>query len=75
MPRHVVIKLGARADDVAARGLDEVRKVHGYHDEPLKGARSGERSTRLSRAYRAVYVIQHETAEFVSIEEVSKHDY
>jgi proteic killer suppression protein len=47
----------------------------GYHDEPLKGARAGQRSIRLSRAYRAIYEVKGGTAKFVSIEEVSKHDY
>lgn len=75
VPRHVAIKLGAWADDVAARGLEEVRKVPGYHDEPLKGRRAGQRSIRLSLAYRAIYVIREEDVEFVSVEEVSKHDY
>jgi para-nitrobenzyl esterase len=51
------------------------RKVPGYHDEPLKGDRAGQRSIRLSRAYRAIYEIRGGTAKFVSIEEVNKHDY
>jgi len=47
-----------------------------YHDERLKGKRQGQRSIRLSRAYRAIYVVKSEgPAEFVSIEEVSKHEY
>jgi len=33
------------------------------------------RSVRLSLAYRAMYVIRNEQMEFVSVEEVSKHDY
>lgn len=75
VPRHVAIKLGAWAADVVARGLEEVRKVPGYHDEPLKGRRMGQRSIRLSRAYRAIYTIQNDEIEFVLIEEVTKHDY
>ncbi|MCG8554840.1 MAG: hypothetical protein MJD61_06060 [Proteobacteria bacterium] len=56
--------------------MDEVRKVPGYHDEPLKGDRQGQRSIRPSRAYRAIYEIQEDdTVEFASVEEVSKHDY
>lgn len=75
VPRHVAIKLENWAGDVAVRGLDEVRKVRGYHDEPLLGARAGQRSIRLSRSYRAIYVIVDEGVEFVSVEEVNKHDY
>jgi len=63
-------------DAVERDGLHEVRKIPGYHDEPLKGKRQGQRSIRLSRAYRAIYAVRNEgPAEFVSIEEVSKHEY
>jgi proteic killer suppression protein len=75
VPRHVAIKLGAWVDDVTVRGLEEVRKVPGYHDEPLKGRRAGQRSIRLSRAYRAIYEIRVDDVTFVSVEEVNKHDY
>jgi len=69
-------KLETWVDAVERDGLHEVRKTPGYHDEPLKGNRQGQRSIRLSRAYRAIYVVQNEgPAEFVSIEEVSKHEY
>jgi toxin HigB-1 len=56
-------------------GLETVREVPGYHDEALKGARLGHRSIRLSRSYRAIYRVKGDTAKFVLIEEVSKHDY
>jgi toxin HigB-1 len=56
-------------------GLEEVRKARGYHDEPLQGRRVGQRSIRLSSSYRAIYEIKKHTVEFVSVEEVSKHDY
>lgn len=76
LPRYIVDNLHAWVDDVEARGLEEVRKVPGYHDEPLKGQRAGQRSIRLSRAYRAIYIVRNlKTIEFVSVEEVSKHDY
>lgn len=76
MPRHIVENLAAWVDDVETRGLEAVRKVPGYHDEPLHGDRQGQRAIRLSRAYRAMYVVKEdEEGTFVSIEEVSKHDY
>jgi proteic killer suppression protein len=57
-------------------GLEEVRKIPGFHDEPLVGRRRGMRSIRLSRAYRAMYrLVRDGNIELVSIEEVSKHDY
>jgi toxin HigB-1 len=75
VPRHIVDNLMIWVAAVEHDGLEEVRKVRGYHDEPLKGDRTGQRSIRLSRAYRAVYEIKEGTARFVSIEQVSKHEY
>lgn len=76
MPRHIVESLAAWTDDVETRGLEEVRKVPGHHDEPLRGDRQGQRSIRLSKAYPAIYVIKEDQeVEFVSVEEVSKHAY
>ena len=76
MPRHIVENLASWVDDVETRGLEEVRKIPGYHDEPLHGDRRGQRSVRLSRACRAIYIVTDDGAvEFVSVEEVSKHDY
>lgn len=41
IPRHVVLKLQAWVEDVGHKGLDEVKKIPGYHDEPLLGKRKG----------------------------------
>ncbi len=76
MPRHIVENLASWVDDVETRGLDEVRKIPGYHDEPLRGDRQGQRSIRLSRAYRAIYIVDGDgPVSFLSVEEVSKHEY
>ncbi|MEI6805175.1 MAG: type II toxin-antitoxin system mRNA interferase toxin, RelE/StbE family [Myxococcaceae bacterium] len=75
VPRHIAVKLQLWVDDVEERGLQEVRKVPGYHDEPLRGERAGERSIRLSLSYRAIYTEQFDEVEFVRIEEVNKHEY
>ena len=76
LPRHIVENLAAWVDDIETRGLEEVRKIPGYHDEPLRGDRQGQRSIRLSRSYRAIYIIKDSgEVQFVSVEEVSKHDY
>lgn len=75
VPAHVAVKLLAWVEAVETKGLELVRQTPGYHDEPLKGERRGQRSIRLSRAYRAIYVIRMGAVEFVSVEEVSKHDY
>lgn len=75
VPHHIKVNLMIWVAAVELDGVEEIRKVAGYHDEPLKGSRVGQRSIRLSRSYRAIYVTKKDTVEFVSVEEVSKHDY
>jgi len=76
VPVYIAVKLKSWVDDVEKRGIEQVRKTKGYHDELLKGKRKGERSIRLSKSYRAMYLIRKDgSIEFVSIEEINKHDY
>jgi proteic killer suppression protein len=52
------------------------RKYKGFHDEPLKGQRKGQRSVRLSKGYRAIYQeITPGNYEIIEIIEVNKHEY
>lgn len=37
LPAHIIDALQAWADKVEVFGMAEVRKVKGYHDEPLRG--------------------------------------
>ena len=53
----------------------EVRKIPGYHDEPLIGELKGLRSIRLSRSYRAYYRIVAGAAVMVNVERIDKHEY
>jgi len=76
LPARVLRKLKTWTYLVEEIGLEEVRKIPGFHDEPLVGRRRGMRSIRLSRGYRAMYqLVRHEDVEVVSVEEVSKHVY
>lgn len=76
VPTYIIDKLDTWIDGVERQGLEKIRKLPGYHDEPLLGNRFGQRSIRLNRAYRAIYVIALDGfMELVQIEEVSKHDY
>jgi len=76
MPSYIKEKLYKWVEQIKLLGLSEVRKIKGYHDEQLKGDRFGQRSIRLNKAYRAIYVIkENEIIDFVSIIEVNKHDY
>jgi proteic killer suppression protein len=51
VPRHIRRKMTAWIDSVERTGLESVRKLPGFHDEPLKGQRVGQRSVRLNRAW------------------------
>ena len=77
LPQHVIDKLLDWVAGVEGYGLEEIRKLPGYHDEPLKGRRAGQRSIRLSRAYRAIYRIEEDEVhiEFVLVIDVNKHKY
>ena len=76
MPEHIRDKFQAWAIAVEEIGMREVRKLKGFHDEPLKGKRKGQRSIRLSKAYRAIYrELKDGSIEVAEVIEVSKHEY
>ena len=76
LPVYIIDKLLAWVGRVEKVGVDEVRKIKGYHDEQLRGVRIGQRSIRLSRAYRAIYQVKVSgKIEFISVEEVNRHEY
>lgn len=75
-PVQVRRKLALWVRSVETVGVEAVRKVPGYHDEPLHGQRAGQRSIRLSRQWRAIYVaLSDGQLEFIEIQEVSPHAY
>ncbi len=47
----------------------------GLRDEALVGDREGQRSVRLSRGYRAFYVLRNGEVQLVSVIQVNKHEY
>ena len=76
VPLNVRQKFEFWVKQVTMNGLAEVRKISGFHDEPLKGDRQGQRSIRLSRSYRAFYrVFKDGLIQLVSVEEINKHEY
>lgn len=75
LPTHIVISFQNWVEDIEGRGLEEVRKIPGYHDEPLRGELKGIRSIRLSKAYRAYYRIVDGTIRFIRLERIDKHEY
>lgn len=75
-PLHIATKLQMWIDLIENEGIYEARKIKSFHDEPLKGNRSGQRSIRLNKSYRAFYVENIDgNIEFIEVLEVNKHDY
>lgn len=74
LPRNIKESLRYWAESVERYGIREIRKLPGYHDEPLRGDRKGQRSIRLNKAYRAIYVETKEGIE-ITVIEVNKHEY
>jgi len=75
IPSPIKKKLFTWVAAVEERGLHEIRKIPGYHDEALKGDRQGQRSIRLNKQWRAIYSVINKKIEFILIEEVTPHDY
>lgn len=76
LPRHIKEALYLWAKTVERIGVNETRRLKGYHDEPLKGLRVGQRSVRLNKAYRVIYKeIEDKELMLISVIEVNKHDY
>lgn len=69
VPGHIARNVQEWIDAIAYVGLEEVRRISGYHDEPLQGI-------WLNIAYRAIYrIASDEGLELVYVEKVSKHEY
>ena len=76
LPKNIVEKIYYWAKRIEIIGLEEARKISGFHDEPLKGIRTGQRSVRLNLSYRLFYVEdKQEKIIIVKVIEVNKHEY
>ncbi len=76
VPNHIAVKFQLWLELVECDGLQASRKIQSFRDEPLLGKRKGQRSIRLSKAYRAIYIEKRTgEIELVEVLEVNKHDY
>jgi proteic killer suppression protein len=76
LPKHIASAFHTWVKTVELEGLRTTRTLPGYHDEPLRGDRKGQRSVRLSRAYRVIYeVTESGNLVLIGVQEVNKHDY
>ena len=75
IPQYLQEKFRAWIVAVNKAGLEETKKRPGWHDEPLQGKRKGQRSIRLNKQWRAIYVIKRNNHEFIEVQEVMPHEY
>jgi len=76
LPSYIREKFYFWVFNIGTLGLRNTRVISGFHDEPLKGNRSGQRSVRLNRSYRVIYVqMEDESSLYILVIEVNKHEY
>jgi proteic killer suppression protein len=76
LPKYIQERFNVWTDAIRLEGMRHTRRQPGYHDEPLTGNRKGQRSVRLNRSYRAIYVERTEgCVELIEVIEVNKHGY
>lgn len=73
-PSNIQIKFATWKLAVEVQGIEVVRQRSGFHDEPLKGKRKGQRSVRLNKQWRVIYVEVNEILK-ITVLEVNPHDY
>lgn len=72
-PEFVVNKLRRWIRSVELSGLEETRKIPGYHDEALN---KGGRSIRLNKSWRCEYSVEKdEDGKYVLVLTVHNHKY
>lgn len=76
VPFFVIKSLDQWVRTIELDGLLAAQRIPGYHDEPLRGERKGQRSARLNRKWRVIYVVKKDgSINIVCVEEVTAHDY
>ena len=76
VPIDIQKKLAIWTLSVETAGLEETRKIQGYHDEKLSGNKKDRRSIRLNKAWRAEYYVEtDDNGNFVLVVEIHHHDY
>ena len=76
LPKQISEALFIWVESIELTGIADIRKLKGYHDEPLKGDRKGQRSARLNRSYRVIYIEkENKDLVLITVIEVNKHEY
>ena len=74
LPVEIVKRYEKWKDIVRISGPSGLRLIKGFHEEALRGAWNGHRSSRLGLQFRVIYrVVAHEI--FVAVIDITAHDY
>ena len=74
LPQQVLKKYELWKSIVHRHGPDKLSEFPGFHDEKLKGDRSGQRSSRLNLQYRVIYIVEKQDV-VVYVLEINPHEY
>lgn len=74
LPEAVVKKYELWKEIVFRHGPQNLREFPGFHDEKLKGDRTGQRSSRLDSQYRVIYAVERDIVT-VFVLEITPDDY
>lgn len=74
LPGPVLKKYELWKEIVLNNGPEKLREYPGFRDEKLRGARFGQRSSRLSLQYRVIYEVEKQVVT-VYVLEITPHNY
>jgi mRNA-degrading endonuclease RelE of RelBE toxin-antitoxin system len=74
LPTAVLKKYELWKELVFRHGPEKLKEFPGFHDEKLKGNRTGQRSSRLSLQYRIVYTVDRDIIT-VFVIDITPHNY
>lgn len=75
LPPQVINKFETWKKDIQEKGLAEVRKIPGYHDEPIHVIQ-GARSVRLNGEFRLFYTLEKsDGVETLRVLKITPHEY
>ena len=74
IPPQVVKKYELWKNIVFRHGPEKLKEFPGFHDEPLKGDRDVQRSSRLNLQYRIIYSVEREIVT-VFVLDITPHKY
>ncbi len=74
IPVDLLMRYEKWKDIVSISGLEGLKLIKGFNDEPLSGEWQGYRSSRLNIQYRVIYQIENEEL-YVKVIRVTAHDY